>query len=208
MFDMLYVLAKGGVCVYSGTPKYLTTYLRECDIICSEFQVPIEILLKIASNGIEDKKVMQLMDKTSEDKQKIINKCKNEAKFFSNGIPFESKNFKLIDFWYLLSRSMTYTYISQWKSLITQMLFYIFYPLMIANMYNSNIGEPDGCFDFLDNANSSCLKEIEDNSLLDQNQKFVFTTSIFFMFIQLTFTILTFAKEVKIFINEHQNSKF
>jgi len=33
MFDKLYVLAKGGVCVYSGTPQHLDRYLMDCNIL-------------------------------------------------------------------------------------------------------------------------------------------------------------------------------
>jgi hypothetical protein len=208
MFDKLFVLAKGGVCVYSGFPQYLSTYLRECDIICSEFQVPIEVLLKVSSRGIEDEQVIKMSVKTSKERESILNRCKTETKLFPNGIPFESKSFKFIDLWYLLMRTIIYSYISQWKSFVTQMLFYIFYPIIIAKMYNSDIGAPNGCFSFLFESNTSCFKDLEDHKLLDQNTKYINTTSVFFMFIQLTYTILTFPREVKIFLNEHQNSKF
>jgi hypothetical protein len=58
-FDKLYVLAKGGLCVYSGLPQNLGNYLKEFDIICTEIQVPIEVLLKIASNSTEDEMVIK-----------------------------------------------------------------------------------------------------------------------------------------------------
>ncbi len=50
---MPYLLAKGGVWVYSGLTQDLKTHLSECDIICNEYQVPIELLLKVSFNGIE-----------------------------------------------------------------------------------------------------------------------------------------------------------
>jgi len=207
-FDKLYVLAKGGLCVYSGLPQNLGNYLKECDIICTEIQVPIEVLLKIASNGTEDEMVIKLANKTSQEKCAILESCRKETKLMPNGIPFKSKNFKLLDVWYLLMRSMTYIYISQWKSSIFQLLLYIFYPLIFAQMYNSDIGKPDGCFSFLLELNTTCSKELDDNSLLDQNTKYIATTSIYFMFISLSLSITSFSKEVKIFVNEHQNSKF
>jgi hypothetical protein len=43
--------------------------------------------------------------------------------------------------------------------------------------------------------------------MLDQNTKFLFFISTLAIFIQLTLTTLTFPFEVKIFINEHRNSK-
>jgi hypothetical protein len=208
MFDKLYVLAKGGICVFSGPPQELGLHLNECGIFCTEFQFPIEVLLKIASNGKNDNQVIELANKTSEEKVNLLKRCGNETHLFPDGIPFESKNFSLIDMWYLLLRTMTNTYISQWKSLITQFLFYIFFALITTKIFNSEIGKPDGCFSFLFNPNTSCYKQLNDDSLLDQNTKFHFFTTIMVMIIQLSVTTLTFATDIKIFMNEHQNSEF
>jgi len=207
MFDELYVLAKGGVCIYSGPPQALKCYLNECQIICSEYQFPIEVLLKMATNGTNDEQVKQLTEKTSKDNQNIYMRCSKETKISPEGIRIESKNFKLIDLWYLLLRTMTNTYISQWKTLFTQIIFYLLFPLIITQVFNSDIGISDGCYSFLSNPNTSCYKQLEDDSILDQNIKFHFFTSVFVLFIHLTITTMTFPSEVKIFLNEHQNSE-
>ena len=62
MLDQLYVLAKGGVCVYSGSPQLLEHHLRECNIICNAYQVPIEHLVTIGSKGLEDTSVVTLVN--------------------------------------------------------------------------------------------------------------------------------------------------
>ncbi len=207
MFDMLYVLAKGGICVYSGLPQDLKTFLNKCDINLTENQFPIEVLLKIASNVREDKDIKLLENKTLEEKQIIQQKCKNKTKLSENGIPFKSKNFKFIDMWYLLIRSMTNAYVSQWKLLLTQLLFFIFCPLIIAKTFNEDIGKPDGCFNLTFISSKTCLKQLEDDSLVDQNLKFHAFTSVLVMLIQICVTTLTFPLEIKIFMNEHQNSE-
>ncbi|CAG2101733.1 unnamed protein product [Medioppia subpectinata] len=51
LFDSLYVLAKGGLTVYSGPPKHLSLHLQQCNIAYSSEQIPIEVLMKIAANG-------------------------------------------------------------------------------------------------------------------------------------------------------------
>lgn len=64
MFDQLYVLAKGGRCVFAGAPNALRTHLTECKIDCVDWQVPIEVLLKVSSN--KSKKVLdELVGTTS-----------------------------------------------------------------------------------------------------------------------------------------------
>jgi hypothetical protein len=187
MFDKLYVLAKGGLCVYSGPPQDLKTHLNECRIKCTQYQVSIEVLLKTATKGINDEQVLQLASKTTENKEMLINKLNNETKLVPNGIPFKSKNFKFIDLWYLSMRTMTYTYFSQWKVFLTQLLFYIISPLLIARLFNKDIGKPDGCFSF--NLTSNAF------------------TSVIILLIQMCVTTLTFPADIKIFMNEHQNSK-
>jgi len=205
MFDKLYVLAKGGVCVYSGPPKELSSHLSECGVFCTEFAV--EVLLKVASKDIDDQQLIQLATITSKQRKTILEICQNEAKLSPNGVQFKSKGFKLTDLWYVLMRTMTYNYISQWKTFWTQFLFYILFAFSITRMFNSDIGKPNACFSFLFNPNTSCHKQLDDDSLLDQNIKFLFFTSVMVMFIQLTATTLTFLIDVKIFVKEHRNSK-
>ena len=38
MFDQIYVMAKGGICVFAGRPLHLRNHLNECQIMCSSFQ--------------------------------------------------------------------------------------------------------------------------------------------------------------------------
>ena len=49
MFDKLYVLSKGGRCVFDGKTNELQNHLQECQIDYQEWQVPIEELIKVAS---------------------------------------------------------------------------------------------------------------------------------------------------------------
>ena len=49
MFDQLYVMAKGGHCVFTGRPNTLRSYLSVNGIDCPQDVLPIELLLKISS---------------------------------------------------------------------------------------------------------------------------------------------------------------
>ena len=49
MFDKLYVLAKGGSCVFDGKTNQLKSDLEQCQVECRDWQVPIEQLIKVAS---------------------------------------------------------------------------------------------------------------------------------------------------------------
>ena len=49
MFDKLYVLARGGRCVFDGETNQLKSHLEQCQVECLEWQIPIEELIKVAS---------------------------------------------------------------------------------------------------------------------------------------------------------------
>ncbi|CAG2115794.1 unnamed protein product, partial [Medioppia subpectinata] len=55
MFTQLYVLSKGGHCVFAGRPNLLKDHLNSCGVTCPEDVQPIELLLKIATNFPNDK---------------------------------------------------------------------------------------------------------------------------------------------------------
>lgn len=53
LFDKLYILARGGVAIYSGPPDALQAYLEEkLQFNIEEHQKPIEVALKIACEGL------------------------------------------------------------------------------------------------------------------------------------------------------------
>jgi len=208
MFDKLYILAKGGICVFSGHPQDLKSHLSECQIICSGIQVPIEVILKVSSKGINDQQVLRLADKTSQNKSQILLRIKVEAELYPDGIELKSESFKLIDTWNLLIRCMNYSYISQWKPLLIQFLCYLIFGFNLTLLYNSDIGKPNGCFTLNSNSSSKTTDSLREQSLLDQNMKFNFFAAAIVICLQIMGTTLTFPSEVKIFFNEHQNGLY
>ena len=52
MFDKLYVLAKGGCCVFDGETNQLKNHLKQCQVNCQDDQVPIEQLIKVTSKTV------------------------------------------------------------------------------------------------------------------------------------------------------------
>ncbi|KAH9512080.1 ABC protein, sub ABCG [Dermatophagoides farinae] len=61
MFDQLYIIAKGGVCIYSDHPDRLRPHLNQITgISLNEEDSPIQEYLRIASNGIDDEQVRKL----------------------------------------------------------------------------------------------------------------------------------------------------
>jgi hypothetical protein len=210
-FNKLYVLAKGGICVFSGRPQDLKSHLNKCDIICTQFQHPIEVLLKYTCNGIQDNRVLKLNDISSQEKQLILKRCNEETKLFPDGLIIRSKRFKLIDFWFLLLRTMTYTYRYFWKFLLIQFVFYIVLGHSLKIFFKADIDKPSGCISFEEDFNATCnktIEKLEEEELLSQNIKYNTFVVTIVIFIEMICTSTTFPSEVNLFLHEHRNGMF
>jgi len=205
MFDKLYVLAKGGICIYSGRPQDLDQHLKEYGIVYRRNQVPIEALLKFSSKGINDLKVRQLEDKNKKEKQEILQKCKNEIKLF-RGSQLKPLRFHFIDTWYLFLRIINYTYLRQWHFFLCHLLVYVIFGLVLSKLFDPNIGTANICFSF-NKTQEKCETSYRDHSNMNQNYIFNVVACLTVMFIQLAVTTITFSTEMNIFLTEHLNSK-
>jgi hypothetical protein len=206
-FDKLYVLAKGGFCIFSGPPQKLAFHLNECDITCNQFQLPIEVLLK-HSSSFNYEIVEKLAKNTSKENQMIFSRCECETILIPDGIQFRSKRFKLIDLWLLFSRNMIHTYRYFWKHLLMQFISYLIFGYIPSIIFRPDIGKPSGCINFEENFNSTCNKtadKIEEESLLTQNITYNLFVAIILIFLQCIATTINISQGIKIFFNEHRN---
>ena len=203
-FDKIYVLAKGGICLYSGVPNNLRQHFNECSIQCNENQVPIEILLKIASNYDKNQILSQ---KTVECNHEFIEEYLNEnmISIFGKRI---SKRFKIIDFYYLLLRTMLYTYKCQWISLLFQIIIFQLMALTMKTHFNSDMTEPDGCIELgFGGGCNQTFKDIRDENLIQMNLKYHIIIMASIAYAISIITSITFCSEYKIFKNEQKNGK-
>ena len=203
MFDKIYVLAKGGNCLFSGAPNLIRSHLFDNNIIFDEKDVPIEQLLKISSN------------ESQEYFNEIIERMKNKLKleFFgeqdylkiTSGLRSLSKSFNPSDVWHIMLRTMTVKYIREWKALFLQFLLYISIAFCVCNMFGDNISKPSGCFTL---SNDSCIEDLENNINLVQNHNFLFFITFIVQCIHICYSTTSYLIDVKIFINEHDNSEY
>ena len=136
MFDLLYVLSKGGYCIYNGRPQSLKEYLIESNIAINDTQVPIEVLMKVASKttfSSEDSEEFEvhndikvLANKTKALEENLKQKCQIFGKITDpKNISIKPIDFNFLDFWVLIQRSFKCSIIRGWKGIFFLTLFEI-----------------------------------------------------------------------------------
>ncbi len=144
MFDSLYVLSKGGYCVYNGKPEDLRNFLLNSKISITETQVPIEVLLKVCSktkynSELENvdkfevnEQIIELSVSTSLGSKAIKRECERYGKLTDvKHINSSSIGFAFLDLWYLTLRTTKCYVIRGWKSI----LFITFFELLSGNIF-------------------------------------------------------------------------
>src|ERR1700712_4174044 len=152
IFDLLYVLAKGGVTIFSGRPQHLRSHLNECQIVCGENQIPIEVLLKIGANGCSDESVIRLSEKTIQNLKVSEERIGNEVRLYPNGIPIRSKSFSLQELWYLLLRMTISTLRYNWIQIVVQNLIYILSAAFFILYFDYDFERPSSCIPRVSNS--------------------------------------------------------
>ncbi|CAG2105240.1 unnamed protein product [Medioppia subpectinata] len=207
MFDNIYVLAKGGVCLYSGVAHHLRQHLKDNGIECNEKQVPIEVLLKLSSKEISNKN-----DNNIEEKSGIYNNGVNcDQILVSNMRPVFgslsiSKRFSFVDLYYLLSRSLTHTFRCQWVSLLLQFICFQMLGIVMLYGFSADIILPDGCVEL--EFGAECYQteaEIRDEILIKQNIKYNCCLLLAVPFVVLIVMSVTFGSNFRVFRSQQQN---
>ena len=211
-FDKLYVLAKGGVTIFSGRPHKLRSHLNECHIHCTQSQIPIEVLLKIAAKGYSDEKVIQLSDKTNNNLKEYDKRIDKELKHFPNGIPIRMKKFSFEELNALLMRSIAYTLKHNWKLVFGLIVVSLSYVIFVRLLFDFDMEGPDSCIDLISNTTTlGCLRTIADltkNKFIEYNTTFLSVCTLVPAILQLFVTSFSFSSEIRIFNNEYRNCKF
>ena len=203
MFDNIYVLAKGGVCVYSGSPSNLRQHLIYCGIECNEKQFPIEMILRVSSNEENNESIKRMVEKTRINLPDISTKQYLKQKIGSINI---TKRFFPIDFYYLLLRTISSKYMKQWKEVVIQVLIYLSIAFSMKSLVTPEMVIPNGCLeiDFGMGCNQT-VQDIKDEALLKLNINYHFYFTVSLSLIVVIIHSLTFCSDFKILFNECKN---
>nr|XP_027202656.1 ABC transporter G family member 2-like [Dermatophagoides pteronyssinus] len=203
MFDQLYVLAKGGICVYSGRPIDVGKFLEKIsDPRINENLFPIEQLMQYSC--LDHTNSMTVC--TTETENKII--LTNDMHKSIDGIPTNRNRFLLKSCWILFLRYCAFVRGYQWIPYFWFMLLIIVQGPSLVMKINPDIPYESGCINLEESYNNTCNRTEQEKQMdanLEQNFLFILASvSYFLSLIYLQCTII-FVKEIRYFWNEHRN---
>lgn len=213
MFDQCYVLARGGVSIYSGPPNQISQHLSQVfeysgNNLKGEF--PIEQLIKYSSFNYTDPIVQKLVTFNEQLSLKDNKNLEDEVQQVIDGIQMIRTQFSLKSVAILCQRYLVYVKGYLWLSLIIYIGIYLFYGIILRIFFNEKIAYTSGCIDMEDDFNSACNRSqerLEREMDLASNYRYNFYLNAIFLFIVVLQTSLSFSKESIYFFNEHRNGK-
>lgn len=207
MFDHLYVLAKGGVCVYSGNPTNIKQYLSEIfkDEMIKNDAFPVEKLIKYSCLNHSNPLIQKLATKADEI---ILQENLNEDTILvKDGLQTNMNRFSLRHSLILIRRYFTFFKGYQWLPFSIFTFLLIWQGNNLRSMFNAKIAEPNGCIDWDDDYNNTCNDNEKNDELFNLKLNFVRNYAILFtetLFLLLQ-TSFIFNKDIPFFWNEHRN---
>uniref|UniRef100_A0A6P6Y7W5 ABC transporter G family member 3-like n=1 Tax=Dermatophagoides pteronyssinus TaxID=6956 RepID=A0A6P6Y7W5_DERPT len=213
LFDQLYILAKGGVCIYFDSPKNLKMKLQQnCREEFRQDRPPIENYLKIACEGIDNTAVQRLANINLEEQQEKLSRVNlKEELDLINSIPNNRKTFNIGDLFLNLHRMTNLIFIIERNKLLKHFLAFLSFSIILSMFFKQSIVRPNTCYRFDDydddesNNNSTCFEQLQDKQLVDQYRMYLYVGNGIIAFVIACITVLEFMPLMKIFRNEHRN---
>lgn len=214
MFDQLYVLARGGICVYSGNPSGIAAHLNRIPEIASTEMTnyPIETLIKHScSKGVDSSTVKVLSSLTEKNLLKSTLRLEQDTQLVPDGVVPNRARFSLHSVYILILRYLVYIRGYLWKEWLPFLILYIMYGFQLSVFFDSAIALPSGCLNLEDDFNNTCSKtaeELKSEKQMFDNLRYNLFLSNLFIIIVMMQTGLNLMKELGLFFNEHRNGKF
>ncbi len=202
-FHQLYVLAKGGVCIYSGPPQSLQAYFVDVKKLNEE--QPIETLIRIACTDLQSPQLQQLANRTLRSESSQIYAQLPQLTHLPHGLPAQTKPFSFTDLYLQFCRYSRVTFLSQYRLFLGQLLFFIGLTFTFASFFNRKMVVPSGCYARDAGNSSACENDFLRNLLLTENINYICLNRAVQAYIIMCTSTMLYSSLVKVFRNEHRN---
>ncbi|KAH7636495.1 abc transporter sub-family g-like protein 3 [Dermatophagoides farinae] len=212
MFDQIYCLARGGVCIYSGVAEKIAENLR----LVPEINLPdpcgctvvTEELMKYSCLSNEDR-IVQMLCQLSD--QRILTQEITDEEFeddvvaCDDGIQLNRPRFSLTSFWFLFFRNLMYQKNYLWLETVSYIVLYIYHGYLLRFVFNPKSVHTSGCVSFDEDFNHLSTARLQEQIDLVNNTCYTILMNSFFLLIFLVQSGFALTKEFVYFFNEHRN---
>ena len=131
----------------------------------------------------------------------------SQLKLQPQGLPNNRKHFSFRDLTLETSRQFQITFIANYKTFFYQLLFYICNLGFLATIFSRDMVLPNGCSSLDGKLNETCQNEIKQGLQLFENVNYLSVSLGIVGYGFISSSTVIFAPLIKVFRNEHRNSK-
>ena len=212
LFDQLYVLARGGVCIYAGPPRQIQAHLNRLpDVAQHSGHFPIETLITHSCSSHQDPLVQHLSQLN--DQQFASNdsteRLSAETQLVPDGVVANRPRFSFHSILNLGYRYLLYIRGYLWIQWLVYFVVSFFFAINLRFLYSVRIIHSNGCVNVEDDLTQchKTAKEIQDEFDLTDNLSYNYFLTNIYMFLILISSSVNMASELPIFSNEHRNGR-
>lgn len=212
LFDKLYVLAKGGVCIYNGPTVGLVNYLAKFNHECPIHFNPTDLMIQISCQEYGERQFNEMVRyQSAVTKNELIRdthclKYKYDlSKLVSDMVDVKKPNITS-QIRLLIERDFKNS--SRRPLLnILRFCYFSFFAIFIYATYNYDIGRFNGCYSELVNTSSNLnqMNYAQRLAQLSDNSSILFFITMFLVISSIMPAALTIPSEITIFIKERSN---
>ena len=217
LLDEVYVLGRGGVCLYSGPPSGIRASLKTVGpAVVGKISstAPIETLVKHSCAGHEDAVVQQLVQNQNrkwKSDEKSASELADQTILVEDGVRQNRRRFSFTSVYLLLHRYCLLFAQRLWREYLLFVAVYLLYAGALQLYWDPAIATYSGCLDAEDDFNNSCSKTAaqaeEERAVLD-SVKFSFFMSDAFLLLTMVHSTFAFLYQLPYFLNEHRNGYY
>lgn len=203
-------MARGGVCIYSGStsPDEIKSSLQS--ISTDHCQYPLESLVKYSCLGHHDKTVKSLSIASKQKLANFKNQLFSDTFLAPDGIALNRNRFSLHSIFILSQRYLSFIRGHLWLPQLIYIVNYLLFSFFLNRIFDPAIADHSGCISYDANLNSTCFSSSPSETALEfkmitNNYRYSFYMTSICMFNLILNSALLFAHELELLKNEHRN---
>ena len=237
MFDQLYVLARGGVCIYADHPSKIQSHLFNVEknfplsktLINQKQSFPLEKLITYSCQSFEDNAIVQKLSYHVNHHQLMIIGDGNDlidnnvyVQLITDGVQRNRRRFSFYSTLILIQRYFHYIKGYLWFSMLFYIVAYLTFAYVLVKVFDPQIATSSGCVsleddyaiiaDIITTSSSSCAPKTNEKmfnfkQVINNYRYSYFATSVC-LFNMVLNCALQFAQDFIYLKNEHLNGLF